>query len=82
MKMGPSPGWLAASILPPRASTKALAMANPNPLRPSEWDRDLITAVKALGNVGGQRVCEESEIKLQLAAVRCILSVHCDFGCG
>jgi hypothetical protein len=74
--MAPSPGWLAASILPPWSLTMALAMAWPNPLRP--W---LITAAKALEN-GGQRVSEESEIKLQLPAVRCILSVHCDFGCG
>jgi hypothetical protein len=42
MKVVPAPGWLDTSMLPPSASTMALPIASPRPLRPSAWQRDLV----------------------------------------
>src|SRR2546427_391079 len=41
VKAVPSPGWLVTSIVPPWASTIALEMARPSPLRPAAGERVL-----------------------------------------
>ena len=41
VKVLPTPGWLETSMLPPWASTMALQIARPRPLRPWMRERDL-----------------------------------------